>query len=61
MLHKIPHLFTLEVMCCFSNTQYDRWDEWLGPLALSIDSMSEDFLERLAQRDSIISVAQGGL
>ena len=32
-LHKTPHLLGSEVMHCFQETNYERWDDWSGPLS----------------------------
>ena len=69
-LHKLPHLLGSEVMYCFSETNYERWNDWVGPLSVGIDSMVNSFLARLTCRTSIpqdslmiayMTIAQGGL
>ena len=69
-LHKLPHLLGSEVMYCFQESSYERWNDWAGPLSVGIDTMVGDFLARLTQRPSIpldsqliayMTIAMGGL
>ena len=52
-LHRLPHLLGPEVMYCFQESTYERWNDWTGPLSVGIHQMVNSFLAQLTQRSSI--------
>ena len=69
-IHKLPHLMGSEVMYCFSETNYEWWSDWVGPMVVGIDDMVNSFLTCLTCRTyipqyslliSYVTIAQGGL